>query len=73
MQLISKYDNSWFIWFKEAFNDEVVIARCLVQEWQTLSSFLIFCYYFSRLKACETSQNMRNSENISHIALGTVR
>ena len=39
-------------------NDKVVIARCLVQYWQIFSSFLIFCYYFTRLKAREISYNI---------------
>ena len=44
-------DNSRCILFKQAFNDKVVIARCLMQYWQIFSSFLIL-------------QNMRNSKNI---------
>ena len=37
-------------------------------------SFLIFCFYFSRLKTHEISQqNMTNSENIGHLLLGTVQ
>ena len=52
---ISKEDNSWCILFKQAFNDKVVIARCLVQYWQIFSSFLIFSCYFTRLKAREIS------------------
>ena len=39
----------------QALKDKVVIARCLVQYWQIFSSFLIFCYYFTRLKAREIS------------------
>ena len=54
LQLVSKY-NIWFdfnnIWFQQVFNDKVVTARCLVQYWQIFLSFLIFCYYFTRLKA----------------------
>ena len=53
MQLVS--NNSWFIWFKQAFNDKVVIARCLVQYWQMFSSFPIFCYCFTCLKAHKIS------------------
>ena len=41
--------------FRPAFNDKVVIARCPVQYWQIFSSFLIFCCYFTRLKAREIS------------------
>ena len=52
---ISKQDISWFVWFQQAFNDKVVIARCIVRYWQIFSSFLIFCYYFTRLKAREVS------------------
>ena len=58
MQVVSKY-NIWFdfnnIWFQQVFNDKVVIARCLVQYWLIFSEFLIFCYYFTRLKAREIS------------------
>ena len=39
-----------------------------------ISSFLIFCCYFTRLKVREISQqNMRNSEDIGYIVLGTLR
>ena len=42
--------------------------------WLMFSSFLIFCFCFTRLKAREISRhNMRNSENIGHIVLATVR
>ena len=41
--------------FRPAFNDKVVIARCPVQYWQIFSSFLIFCCYFTLLKAREIS------------------
>ena len=51
----SKWDNSWYILFRQAFNDKVVITRCLVQYLQIFSSFLIFCCYFTRLKAREIS------------------
>ena len=61
MQLVSKQDNSCYIWCQQAFNDTVVIACCLVQYWQIFPSFLI------KLK------NMRNSENISNFALDAVR
>ena len=48
-------NNSHYIWFQQAFNDKVVIAHCLMQYWQIFSSFLIFCYYFTHLKALEIS------------------
>ena len=52
---------------------KLVIARLSRTIWPIFSSFLIFCFYFTRLKAREISQqNMRNSENIGHIVLGTV-
>ena len=55
-------------------SDKLVIARLSRTIWPIFSSFLIFCCYFTRLKAREISQqNMRNSENIGHIVLGTVR
>ena len=55
-------------------SDKLVIARLSRTIWPIFSSFLIFCFYFTRLKACEISrQNMRNLENIGHIVLGTVR
>ena len=53
-----KQDSSCYIPFQRAFNDKVVIARSLVQYWQIFSSFLIFCYYFTRLKAREISCKM---------------
>ena len=55
MQLVSKSDNSCYIYFHQAFNDKIVIAHCLVQYRQTFSSFLIFCYYFTHLKARKIS------------------
>ena len=55
-------------------SDKLVIARLSRTIWPIFSSFLIFCCYFTCLKAREISQrNMRNSENIGHIVLGTVR
>ena len=44
----------WYILFKQAFNDKVVITRCLVQYWQIFSSFLIFWCYFKSYKIWET-------------------
>ena len=42
-------------------NDKSVIARCLLQYRRIFYLFLIFCCYFTSLKAPETSlQNMRN-------------
>ena len=65
--LILTMTNSSRIWFWQAFNNKVVIARCLVQYWQIYSSFLKFC-----LKARENKlQNIRNTENISQTVLGT--
>ena len=66
---VSNKENSCYIWFQQAFNDKVVIACYLGQYWQIFSSFLIFCYIFFYHKL----QNMRTSENISHIALDIVR
>ena len=55
-------------------HDKLVIARLSRTVWPIFSLFLIFGCYFTRLKAREISQqNMRNSENIGHIVLGTVR
>ena len=55
-------------------NDKLVITRLSRTIWPVFSSFLIFCCYFTRLKAREISQqNMRNLENIGHIVLGTVQ
>ena len=55
-------------------SDKLVITRLSRTIWPIFSSFLIFCFYFTRLKACEISQqNMRNSTNIGHFALRTVR
>ena len=55
-------------------SDKLVIANLSRTIWSIFSSFLIFCSYFIRVKAREISQQkMRNSENIGHIVLGTVR
>ena len=55
-------------------SDKLVIA-CLTRTiWPIFFSFLIFCFYFTCLKAREISwQNMRHSENIGHIVLRTVQ
>ena len=54
-------------------SDKLAIARLSRTIWPILCSFLIFCCYFTCLKARKISQgNMRNSENIGHIVLGTV-
>ena len=54
---------------------KLVIARSSHTIWAIFSSFLMFCFYFTDIKAPEISlQNMRNSENINgHIVLETVR
>ena len=53
---------------------KLVIARLSHTVRPIFSLFLIFCFYFTRLKACEISQqNMRNSENITHVVLETMR
>ena len=51
-----------------------LVIECLPRtKWPMFSSFFIFCCYFIRLKARELSQqNIKNSENIGHIVLGTV-
>ena len=55
-------------------SDKLVIAGLSRAIWPIFASFLIFCFYFTRLKAREISrQNMKNSENIGHIVTGTVR
>ena len=55
-------------------SDKLVIARLSRTIWPIFSSFLIFYFYFTRLKARGTSQqNMRNSKNIGHIVLETMR
>ena len=63
------------------FNNKVVITRCLMQYWQIFFWFFIVPYYVTRVKvrfsygigSLNKLPNMRNSENISRIALGTVR
>ena len=73
--------NYLYIWL---INNQLVIrnniyfifyfARLSRTIWQIFSSFLIFCFYFTRLKAREISrQNMRKSKDIGHIVLETVR
>ena len=55
-------------------SDKLVIARLSCTVWPIFSSSLIFCFYFTRPKAREISQqNMRNSQNVGHIVLRTVR
>ena len=55
-------------------SDKLVLARLSRTIWPIFSSFLIFCCYFTRVKAREISQqNMGNLENIGHIVLGKVR
>ena len=51
-------------WFQQAFNDEAVIARCLVQYWQIFTSFLISCCYFTRLEAREISSKIWETQKI---------
>ena len=50
--------------FKQAFNYKVVIARWLMQYWQTFSSFLIFCCYFTCLKASKISCKISETRKI---------
>ena len=55
-------------------SDKLLFARLPRTICAIFPLFLIFCCYFTRLKACETSlQNMKNLENIGLIALTTVR
>ena len=54
MQFVSKITLATFD-FNKHFNNKVVAAHCFVQYWQIFSSFLIFCYYFTHLKAHEIS------------------
>ena len=57
---------------KKVFNSNVIIGRCFVQYWQLLSSFLIFCFYLTRIKACETSCKIWKTRKIFpilHLAL----
>ena len=55
-------------------NDELTDSRYICLLAISYSSFLIFCCYFTYLKAREVSlQNMRSSENIGQILLGIVR
>ena len=55
-------------------NDKPVIARQPRAILEILYSFIVFSYYFTRLNACEVGvKNKRNSENICHFAIGTVR
>ena len=60
---ISKWDNSCYIWSQLAFNDKVVIAHFLMQ----LENIFLFSDILLLF------QKMRNSDNISYIALGIVR
>ena len=55
------------MWFKQAFHDKVVIIRCLAQYWQIFFLFLIFCCYFTRLKACEISCKIWETRKIFSI------
>ena len=51
---------------------KLVIPRLPRTIWSIFSSFLIFCYYFTHVKAREINQqNMEGSENINQI--GSVR
>ena len=53
--------------------NELIIACLPSTAWPIFSLFLRFCCYYFRLKSREISlQNMRNSQNIGHIVLGTV-
>ena len=54
MQLVSKISRVTFD-FNEPLTIKYLMARCLVQYLQIFSSFLIFCYSLTRLKACEAS------------------
>ena len=74
MQLAGTKYNSCYIWFQQEFNYKVFIARCLVQYWELFSSFLIFCWYFTRLKENrEISFKIWETRKIfPGIALGTV-
>ena len=55
-------------------SDKLVIASLSHTIWPIFFSFLIFCFYFTCLKACEISwQNKRSLENIGHIVLETVQ
>ena len=70
------FDECWINRKADIFyvSDKLVIAGLSHTIWPMFSSFLIFCCYFTRLKAREISrQDMRNLENIGHIVLGTVR
>ena len=49
-------------------SDMLVIAYLPGTIWLSFGSFLIFCCYFTRLKAHKISrQNVRNSDNIDHV------
>ena len=61
-------DNSCYIWFQQAFNGKVVIARYLMQYLQIFSSFLLFCYYFTRLKAPEISCKIWETRKIFSVS-----
>ena len=55
-------------------SNKLVIARLSRTIWPIFSLLLIFCFYFTHLKAHEIScQKMRDPENICHIVIGTVR
>ena len=62
-----KLDNSWYILFRQEFNDKVVITRSLVQYRQIISSFLIFSCYLTRLKAREISCKIWETRKIFRI------
>ena len=67
MQLVNDYDTSDCILFQQAFNNKPVTACYPVQDWQIFSSFLIFCYYFNRLKGHEISYKIWETRKKFHI------
>ena len=53
-------------------NDKIVIARQIRAIWKYFSR--LFCFlYFTRLRLVKYYGNKKDSKNISHIALYTVR
>lgn len=60
---------------KQYFESNKLVITCLpCRIWPAFPLFLIFYGYFTHLKTDEINwQNLENSENITHIALGTMQ
>ena len=74
MKFVSYFVNEHSIIWPNWSNDRAVFWVHNKAKRPIFSSFFIFCCYFTRLRARELSQqNIRNSGNIGHIILRTVR